>query len=440
MEKKLYIKELIIYMGAQFGGNIPNLVFVAWIMRFYTLPDNKSGTILVPISWIGGALVAGRIVDALADPLIGYWSDNTKTRLGRRRPFIIIGAPLLSVCFFVLFYPLFPAGSAILIGFTVVMMSLFWFFFTVIMVPYLSLMPEIAVSTDERVKISTGWALIMILCQVIALVAVPIIIEKYGFTFMALSLSLVAAIFVLITGVFTKEKYISETTSEKKPGFFYEFKTTLSNRAFLIYITTSLTLYMGFTSLTSSLAIINKVLLKKEDSFMAVIGGVSLLFISLGFIVINILVKSKKYEKSIIFRKSILVMAIFFPFLFFIGQVPLPISPLCAVFVFIALTAVPIAAVQILPSAILADIIDYDEKITGKRREGIYFSAQGFLQKLATALSLGVMTILFRYFGYSEGNHLGINLIGPIGGVFALLGYIIFCGYPLDEKKKELKN
>lgn len=54
---------------------------------------------------------------------------------------------------------------------------------------------------------------------------------------------------------------------------------------------------------------------------------------------------------------------------------------------------------------------------------------------MATALSMGIMGLLFQYFGCEEGNHLGINLLGPICGILAFIGYLVFRHYPLDRQK-----
>jgi GPH family glycoside/pentoside/hexuronide:cation symporter len=437
--QEISLSQSLIYLAGQFGGNILNLIFVTWIMRFYLL-ERKGEPPLLTAGFLGISLVIGRIIDAIADPIVGYWTDNAKTKFGRRKPFIIFGSPLLVLFFLLLFTPLFPANSLSLKISTVILMSLFWFSFTVVMVPYLALLPEITFSPIVRVRLSTLMAVAMMLSQAVGGILAPQVIEKFGFSSMALIFGITSLIFLYITGIFIKEKYQPSPQLENF-GFLKSFYRVLKNPAFLIYIITSLTLTIGFASLMSSLALINKVILKRPDSFMTILFIICGGFIGIGFFLINLLVK--KYKKSKIYLFSLLSFSIFFPFLFILGRVNLPISDVSFIFIIIGVLSLPIAAHLSLPMAILSDIIDYDSKISGIRSEGIYFSSQGFLQKLATAISMGMMGLLFQYFGCKEGNHLGINLLGPICGILSFIGYLVFRKYPLEKEninEKEIDN
>ncbi|HPI78632.1 MAG TPA: MFS transporter, partial [bacterium] len=154
----------LVYVSGQFGGNLPNLIFSGWVLYFYTNDEGRAQP-LISMYIMGAALICGRIVDALADPLIGFWSDKTHTRIGRRRPFILIGAPLMVGSFILLFRPMFPAGSAALVVSTIVIMGLFWFFFTAVMGPYLSLMPELAETSKQRVGLTTYMAVAFLIAN-----------------------------------------------------------------------------------------------------------------------------------------------------------------------------------------------------------------------------------------------------------------------------------
>ena len=79
----------------------------------------------------------------------------------------------------------------------------------------------------------------------------------------------------------------------------------------------------------------------------------------------------------------------------------------------------------------IADLVDYDEKVTGSRREAMYFGMQGLMLKFAIALSALFFGFLLRTFGYSSAEPLGILLLGPVAGVFVLVGLSIFSKYPI---------
>jgi len=96
---------------------------------------------------------------------------------------------------------------------------------------------------------------------------------------------------------------------------------------------------------------------------------------------------------------------------------------------------IPLAGLFVIPNAIIADLTDYDEMNTGQRREAMYFGAQGFCLKVTLGISTYLMTLMFEKFGNSAAEPLGVQLTGPVGGVFALLGMAAFFFFPRDLEK-----
>ena len=435
----------MIYTSGQFGGNILNVVYAGWVLYFYT-NDAGGRKPLTTMAIMTALIIGGRIVDALADPLIGYWSDRTNTRIGRRRPFILIGTPFLLISFILLFNPPFPAGSAALIASTFITMGFFWFFFTAVMGPYLSLIPELASSSAERVRLTTFLAIAMLVANAYQGMIVPKMVDQkawnWGYSNMAFFSAAMSFFFLYITGLFIREKPRTAAASpqpeqKEKYSFTEAFLWTLKNRAFTCYILASVLQYIGFASLMGSVPFIVTRLMGKPESYVTTVYIFSLPSIVVSFFIINFL--APRTGKVRLYQICLFLLAFFLPFLFFIGRVQLPVTEATAGLILIALLGFPITGNMVLPMAILADIVDYDEKVTGLRREAMYFGMQGFLQKAATAMSQGLQGILFAVFGYSVTNHLGINLLGPVAGLSGLIGFLIFLKYPLDEKTKDLK-
>jgi glycoside/pentoside/hexuronide:cation symporter, GPH family len=457
---KLGVGGSLIYSSAQFGGNLLSMVFTSWILFFYTSPG-KGGKVLVSMAIMGAALTVGRIIDAFYDPTIGYWSDNTNTRIGRRRPFIIWGTPLFVASFILLFNPLLPAGSAGLAVLTVFLVSVFWLAFTTVMGPYNALMPEIALTSDERVKISTLLAVMMLLATGYQGIAVPKLIEfykakylaglalpnlnhvsqsvldeatRYGYAPACFITGIIAFVTIYITAIFIKEKVHH---AHEKYSVGEAFSWTFKNKPFVIYIVASVFQYLGFSSLTAGIPFIVTALMKKPIGFVGTVYMYNIPSFIISFFLINII--AKKTGKVPLYKFCLLLLALLLPLLFFVGNPHLPISPVTAGIGLMVLLGFPISGNMILPTAILADIIDYDEKITKMRREAIYFGMQGLLQKMANAMSQGIQAILFGMFGYTAARHLGINLLGPVAGFFGFIGFIVFLYFPLDEKTKDIK-
>ncbi len=439
--EKLGLGKSFVFTFAQLGGNLPNMIFTSWILFFYTTAK-KGESILVPMGVMGAALAAGRVIDAFYDPTIGYWSDNTQTKWGRRMPFVVGGTPLYIISFVLLFKPLFPAGSTSLAIFTVALISVFWLAFTTVMGPYNALMPEIATTSRDRVFISTLLAVMMLVATGYQGIVVPMMVKNWGLGYFntALATGILAFILIMITAVVIKEKKAKAgeklAMAHEKYSVKEAFVWTFTNKPFVIYIIASVFQYLGFSSLTASIPFIVTMLMKKDIGFVGIVYAFNIPGFVISFVLVNFL--AKKYGKVPLYKVCLLLLALLLPLLFFIGNPKIPVSPVTAGVGLMMLLSFPIAGNMILPTAILADIIDYDEKLTSRRREAIYFGMQGLLQKIANALSQGLQALLFSVFGYTATRHLGINLLGPVAGFLGFVGFLVFLSFPLDEKTKDL--
>jgi GPH family glycoside/pentoside/hexuronide:cation symporter len=364
------------------------------------------------------------------------------TRWGRRRPFIVAGTPIFTISFILLFRPMLPAGSTGLAILTVFLISIFWLSFTTLMGPYNALMPEIAVTSKERVFLATLLAASMLFATGYQGILVPMMVDKWkwGYYNTALFTGILAFVCIMITAAVIKEKIPSHSERLAKAHEKYSIKDafvwTFTNKPFLIYITASVFQYLGFSSLIAGIPFIVTSLMHKPVGFVSTVYMFNIPGFVISFVLVNML--AKKIGKVPIYKFCLLLLGLLLPLLYFVGDPRLPISPATAGICLMILLSFPIAGNMVLPTAILADIIDYDEKLTNRRREAIYFGMQGLLQKMANALSQGLQAFLFSVFGFTAARHLGINLLGPVAGVLGLIGFFIFLTFPLDEKTKDL--
>ena len=127
-----------------------------WLLYFYLPPDGK-GVALVPVAFYGTAVLAARILNALLTPPIGYWSDHTRGRRGRRLPFIFFsGLPYL-VFFVLLWLPPVQGQSWINLGYLALTLVLFNIAQNLVVIPFGSLLPELARTDQHRVRM-TAWS------------------------------------------------------------------------------------------------------------------------------------------------------------------------------------------------------------------------------------------------------------------------------------------
>ena len=138
--------KAVIYAGPAFALAVVGIPIYVYVPKFY------SDVVGIEIMLMGYLLFSVRIFDAIIDPLIGYLSDRTRSRFGRRRPYIAIGSLFLAFSLLLLFNPPYASPSLETVWFGVSIFGLF-FFWTVVTVPYEALGPELTFDYDERTRL-----------------------------------------------------------------------------------------------------------------------------------------------------------------------------------------------------------------------------------------------------------------------------------------------
>ena len=439
MMNKLSLAQKLMYSSGYMGITLVNTSLM-WAMYFYAPPGGSLNPLL-PIKLFGIAMLGGRIFDALTDSLVGHWSDRTRTRWGRRTPFIVFASLPLFIFFVLIWMP--PSGEVSILNFVwaACIISLFFFFFTCVIVPYLALLPEIAKGSQERINLSALQGLFAIVGLGIGMVGSSFLISWKGFRWMSVIVGLVALIsFYLPVIAVRKIKRGSRRADlgggRENPALKLKeaLVETFRNKPFLFFIAGSLFFWFGFYTILANAPYLVTEVMGRDFSEVGKILGVSLLVAVIFFPIMIRLSRKKGKRFAFLFSMSLLAMVLSLVGL--IGRLgPVPIF--YQGMVVIGLAGAPIAGLLILPHAIIADITDYDEKKTGCRREGMYFGIYGIVLKSAIGLSSLFVGFLLYHFGYTQANPSGILLCGPVAAVFILLGIFLFLRYPLTDEPVE---
>ncbi len=440
---KLKTKDQIFFAVGGLGENVTFQAVTAWLFFFWAGRGNPDQA-LIPLGLLGILIGVGRFIEAFDDPLIGYLSDRTKSRWGRRFPYVFLGAPFLALSFFLLWT---PYGETVFTRSIYLFIALQFFFltYTLVSAPYEGILPEIAKTSKDRVSTSAWRVLFGVIGAALGLVGSSLIISRFGFAAMGAVLGAIAllAFWIAILGIKKKlMQPVAARTSASQMNLIQALLTTLKNKQFLVFSIGLILFSLGQNLLTALLPFYVKVILQQSENMVALFTGLVLLSMLLALPVQTIL--ARKLSKKRLYSISMLILGMIFPILAFVGFLP-ALDAFWQLIILCLVIGLPLSGQFVFPNALLADVIDFDETKTGLRREAIYYGMQNTLQKFAFALSSIIFGTTLSIFGAITEQSLGIRLIGPIAGVATLLGFVIFIiWYKLPDQvlaqTKELRN
>lgn len=428
MVKKLKFSGKMLYASSSAGWAMIDRIVITWLMYYYITSPEGGEPLLMPVVF-GTIMLLGRVVDAVADPMVALWSDNFNGRLGRRIPFMLVGGILYFFVFVALFYPPVAGQSVFNALYLILMIGLYFFLFTVYVCPYLALLPELARSSRDRVDLATLRAVFSLLGVAIALVGSGLLIALLGFKGMIWSLGLLGLLLMYLPALVKEKDYAQSLPATL--GLIEAVKTTFKNRAFRIYLVGNATFWFGFNIITLGLSFYVTVLLGLQEEQTSIFFAVTFGMAALTFPIINIL--AKKMGPKIVMVISMFLFVLVLPFFYLLGGSYLGLSPFNFGLLIMGFAGIPLASLFVLPDAIVASITDVEESLSGQRREAMYFGTQGFVLKIVMGLSSFITGLLMHFFGQTVASPLGIQLTGPVAAFFILLGGLAFMRYPEKE-------
>ena len=450
----LSLRQLILFVIGSPGWQITASIVVSIGIYFYLPPEGAGLPVLVSEEIFLGVLTAyglarliGGVVDSLADPFVGHYSDRSRSPRGRRRLFLIVGIVPMVAIPGLLFFPPGEPGSFSVFLFLTIMLSLYYIFFTIYVAPYLALIPEIARTEKERVALS----------RLRALVGGPIIMA-FGVLWLAgvgffknMGMDATSAVqtVVVISCVFSficcicPILAIDESKLQVEPSSLNMREalwTTLRNRPFLIYLFAQIIFILGITMTGPAVPYFARVILGRDEGFAALLALAMLPGIIIGFIFIHRVV-DRIGTKGTLVATVFLLGITMLPYGLLTPSVPGQPGDTINLIVIIGLTSfkgLAIAGVMILPTVILGQLIDLDQAKTGANRAAMYYGVQGLLTKWVYAASAAIMSYLLSAYGRSAAEPLGVLLIGPVAGSFCLVASVFYSFYPEKQVRAEV--
>ena len=412
----------LLYPLGYLGGDAMAYARNVWLLYCYAPPADADRAALLRLSTVSVILFAGKLLEAFDDILIGWWSDRTGGRLGRRIPFVLAGAPLMALFGFLLFVP--PTGSGPLVAalYLFVILELCYLFTTIASAPYDALLPELARTTGERVALSARRVYAGVSGAAVGLIGSGLLVAVAGFPVMAAVMAALALGFRYL-GLYGVWQPARRSLRVAPVGLRDSLRLLLTNQEFLRFMASFVLFQTALTMLIGLLPYYVEGILRRdaEGIWVSVLTGVGLgtMLLSIPFFIRL----SRRVSPLGGYRAAMLLAAATFPLLFFSGLVPgVPVE--AEAMAALVLVGAPLAGVFLFPGPIIAGLCDADAARTATRREGAFYGAQAFVEKLATSLAplvLGLLLVL----GSSAANPLGIRLVGPVAALMAVGGYLV---------------
>lgn len=346
---------------------------------------------------IGTLMVIFRVFDALNDPIMGTIVDNTNTRWGKFKPWILFGALTSGILTILLFTDMGLSGYGYVAVFAVVYL-LWGMAFTTNDISYWSLMP--AISKDQKVR--EGIGAIARICANVGMFAVVILYtqvpnifglgaKKSYFVFTVIIVAIMW-IFQLVTllGVREDRGELSKQTHTSLKGM---LQALFKNDQLMVAAAAMALFMIGYCTTTSFGVYYFKYAYKNEGTYMifaAVLGVAQLTALSVFPLF------SKRFSRKQLYRGAMIAVVIAY-ILFFFSFEKLPVIVIAGLVLFFAQ-----AFIQLLVLLFLADAIEYGEWKLGKRNESVSFAVQPFINKLGGAVGTGVVTVTMIISGINE--------------------------------------
>ncbi|MDD5398782.1 MAG: glycoside-pentoside-hexuronide (GPH):cation symporter [Dehalococcoidia bacterium] len=432
-------------LGLKLGYGIcdlgENLFFTAVA---FVLMNYLTDTVGLSAALAGIALMVGRLWDAFFDPVIGYISDRTVTKMGRRRPFMLAGSiPVFFAVIIMFVNPALLMGTGIsqatLFIYTLVVYVILCTAYSTVNIPYMSLAPELTADYHERTSMMGyrfGFAALGTLLG--AGLALPIVSlapdKNLGFVLMGTVFATVMLVTVLITIFTVKEP--AHLKPAKSMGFFKTYSEVFKNKPYLLILAAYICHIIAITIASAIVIYYFKYILLDEPA--TTWAMLILIATALVFIPVSVLL-SKRLGKKRVYGAGFIIMAIMLMVLFFFGQTQGVTFTLIVMF----LMGIGFGFTYAMPFAIVADAIEYDYLKTEERREGAFFGVWAWGLKIGQALAIFLMGITLEAMGYvpniipqSDSSQLAIRLFaGPISAAIFLIAAVFLYFYPITEAR-----
>jgi Na+/melibiose symporter-like transporter len=424
---------------AAYGGPSFAFAYLLFFVQFYFLKFATDVLLLAPavVSVLFGA---AKVWDAINCPLVGSWSDRLHTRWGRRRPFLVGSLPLLVGGFVMLWLAPSALGSGALTVWVGVALLVFFTAFDLYTLPQLALGAELSSDSHERTRLFAVRQMSFTVGLLLAFGGIQIAMnadDPRGVAAeLAVPAAIVAALVLLVTPLAIREPAHAGRRGGR--GLLPAFRDVLATRAARRLLAVELIESAGVGAVGTIAPYIAEYLLRRPE----VVGVLPAAYVLSGVAAIPIwVVAARRFGAPRTWMSAMLMAAAAFAGIWVVGP-----DDLGLLLFLLAVAGAAMGCGTVLGKALLADVIDLDERRTGERKEGAYSAASTVVLKFGAALSIAASGPVMTATGFepnaeqTEQSLLGLRILFaalPCAGF--LIGAWLFRGFSLDEPESQVR-
>lgn len=429
--QKLQARTKWFYGIGDIGNATVNSAIQFFLLKFFT-----DAALVLP-ALAGSALLIGKIWDAINDPLFGWITDRTKSKIGKRRVYMLFGAIPLGISIALLWFV--PAGLSQVMTFVwiAVVFVIFDTLWTMTNVPYYAMTSELTDDYDERSSLTVYRMVLAVPFYLVGAALTPMIVgffavQRTGYAFVGIIYGALAALVLLISAAGLRERpSVIAAKGEENP--LKSIKTAIRNKKFVYLCLIYFVVNISFAFAKTLMAYYVEYQLQMKD-MISIVMGLMLVCVTIALPVWKKI--AEKMDKGPAYGIGMGLGALALLLLFF-----LPHKPSFLIYPIVILAGFGFSANWIFPWAMIADVSDYDRVETGQFRSGIYYGVWGLATKISEALAIAVVGWMLTGFGYvanveqSAHSLFGMRLffcIVPAVCIFAALPLLL--KYPITRK------
>jgi GPH family glycoside/pentoside/hexuronide:cation symporter len=417
-----------------YGMPLSGCMVVAFLLSTYWF-KYATEVLLVSPAILSAIFMAGRLWDAVSDPLTGYLSDRTRARMGRRRPWMMAAVLPIAVVPILIWVPPSSLQGWALIAWLTVGLLAFETVLTVFLVPHGALGTELVLDHHARTRVFTVRVIFSQLGVFLAILAMGLLIAAEDPRAMALRVlaagGLVSAVLIFVSTLLLRERpeYQQRGATRPLPALADVWKNPHARLLLSVFLIES----MGTATLGVMGPFVTKYIVGDESIFPYQVGAYLVPALAMAPVAPWL---SRKLGKKRTWLIAMVIAGTGFGLLTFVG--PGEVIYLCSCS---ALSGIGTGIGGVVGASLQADIVDYDEFLTGERKEGVYFATWNFMRKAGSGVVVFLAGLTLTWIGFeanvAEQTQLAktgmLLMFGGVPFVGFVIGVTLFARFNLTE-------